>query len=381
MRAPPSSRVGEYDDKSIVMKLLYSATNTDLAALVLVKTALDGARIGYEVRNESRPDPPPNLCPEVWVVEDSEYPRACELRDSVTKLSPTPPASLTCPSCGQQFKGYLGPRVEHEPCVADEQPSLLEREQGSAAVPPPPPLPMAASSTTAPGLSAFPAGHRLQALETALVCAVALGSSILFSSFVFFGGTYGQMGEGSLRWVHSMLHEATAIALVWYLLSLRSKSFADLGLRWALRDVGWSIPVFILAVMAYWVLYAAIYQTGFVLGSYSAASDRVGRMLFGGGGFPVAILFALVNPFFEELIARAYVMTAVRRLTNSSAKAIMVSTLLQTSYHFYQGAPLAISEAGMFLVFSIYYAKTNRITPIILAHLYLDVLCTLQWTR
>ena len=42
----------------------------------------------------------------------------------------------------------------------------------------------------------------------------------------------------------------------------------------------------------------------------------------------------------------------------------MCSTLLQTSYHFYQ---------GVFLVFSIYYARTNRITTIILAHLYMDV--------
>ena len=102
-------------------------------------------------------------------------------------------------------------------------------------------------------------------------------------------------------------------------------------------------------------------------------------MLFGAGVPLAAIVFQLINPFFEELIARAYVMTKVRLLTNSVSKAVIASTLLQMSYHFYQGAPMAFSEGAGFLVFSIYYAKTNRITPIILAHLYEDLWGTLAF--
>jgi hypothetical protein len=49
------------------------------------------------------------------------------------------------------------------------------------------------------------------------------------------------------------------------------------------------------------------------------------------------------------------------------------------NYHLYQGAPKAFAEIGSFLVFSIYYAKTNRIAPVILAHLYMDMGGTLYY--
>jgi membrane protease YdiL (CAAX protease family) len=93
----------------------------------------------------------------------------------------------------------------------------------------------------------------------------------------------------------------------------------------------------------------------------------------------VLILFQFLNPFYEELIVRAYVITELKQLTNSVWKPIILSTLLQTSYHFYQGIPMALGEGAGFLVFSIYYSKTNRIAPIILAHLYIDVGATLYY--
>lgn len=84
-------------------------------------------------------------------------------------------------------------------------------------------------------------------------------------------------------------------------------------------------------------------------------------------------LVLCINPFFEELIVRAYLMTEVKRLTNRGMAAILVSTVVQTSYHFYQGGAAAIAHGATFLAFSFYYAKTNRIWPVILAHLYSDV--------
>ncbi len=67
-------------------------------------------------------------------------------------------------------------------------------------------------------------------------------------------------------------------------------------------------------------------------------------------------------------------MTEVKWLTNSTELAIIVSTVLQTSYHFYQGVPAALSYVATFLIFSIFYAKTNRILPTIIAHLFSDVI-------
>jgi len=157
------------------------------------------------------------------------------------------------------------------------------------------------------------------------------------------------------------------------------KSFRDLGLTWTRKDIGWAIILSAVGSLAFRAVYDAIYFGGLTAVSHKAASAYVGNVLFGGGIFFTTILFQFLNPFFEELIVRAYVMTEVKQLTNSATKAIIISTLLQTSYHFYQGGPAAFGHLTAFLIFSIFYAKTNRITPIILAHLYSDVGGTLWY--
>src|SRR3979411_544122 len=87
------------------MKLLYPSN--DIRGIGLVRSALDDARIAYEVRNETIPYPGAAFCPEVWVVEDSEFARACEMRDAVTK-PPLPQSAWICPSCGEQLEGQFG---------------------------------------------------------------------------------------------------------------------------------------------------------------------------------------------------------------------------------------------------------------------------------
>jgi len=95
--------------------------------------------------------------------------------------------------------------------------------------------------------------------------------------------------------------------------------------------------------------------------------------LFGANVGVLPIFIVLLNPFFEELLVRAYLITEVESLFTSTSLAVMASVTLQTSYHLYQGVPNAISLSAGFLLFSLYFVRTRRILPIILAHLYLDV--------
>jgi membrane protease YdiL (CAAX protease family) len=108
-------------------------------------------------------------------------------------------------------------------------------------------------------------------------------------------------------------------------------------------------------------------------------TTSVNQYFFGDGIFITTVVFQCVNPFFEELIVRAYLITEVRQLTRSSVTAVVCSTALQTGYHLYQGIPLALAAGAMFLLWSVYYAKTNRIMPVILAHFYFDAGATLWY--
>lgn len=223
--------------------------------------------------------------------------------------------------------------------------------------------------------------RQLQIIEVVLVCFIAFGASILVSTYIFFGGAYNHT-YNSFAWVVQALREGSCIALLWYLLRRRGRSFGELGFGWRWKDLGWSLILAFAGCLAFRGIYYLFYRSGLAAITPKGVNEDVGEFLFSGGIFLSTFLFQFINPFFEELIARAYVMMEVRHLTNSVTKAILISTALQTSYHFYQGTTAAVGHGATFLIFSIYYAKTNRIAPVILAHLYLDVGSTLMyWFR
>jgi len=93
------------------------------------------------------------------------------------------------------------------------------------------------------------------------------------------------------------------------------------------------------------------------------------------------ILFTVLNPFHEELLVRAFLITEVESLYRSTTLAAILSVTLQTSYHLYQGLPAALLHVPTFLVFSLYYVRTRRILPVILAHLFLDVTALAVYAR
>jgi Putative prokaryotic signal transducing protein len=88
------------------MKLLY--TSNDVRTIGMLRSVLDEAGIAYEVRNETMPYPGAIFDPEVWVIEDGEFTRACGLRDVATRLPPVSQAPWTCPSCGEKLEGQFG---------------------------------------------------------------------------------------------------------------------------------------------------------------------------------------------------------------------------------------------------------------------------------
>lgn len=281
-----------------------------------------------------------------------------------------------CSYCGKEYP------EEATVCLIDGEPVSATETQSS-----PVPELMAIAATNELPQQALAAGSaaswtekQLLTIEVVLVCLVAFGVAVLssFHALQFHG--YGSSGSGTeYTWGYAVLRESAALGLVWYLLLRRGKSFADLGLKWGSNAtaivvlIGVAILLRIGGNFAGDAVYFLLYHAGLTDVSHKEASAYVHNYLFGGGIFWTTRLFALVNPFFEELIVRAYLMTQVKLLTNSWTKAILVSTALQTSYHLYQGTPMALAHGATFLLWSFYYANTNRVLPIVLAHLFSDV--------
>lgn len=55
------------------------------------------------------------------------------------------------------------------------------------------------------------------------------------------------------------------------------------------------------------------------------------------------------------------------------ASEVALSVLLQSGYHIYQGVASMLLLSSTFFIFALYYARTRRALPIMLAHLCADV--------
>lgn len=180
--------------------------------------------------------------------------------------------------------------------------------------------------------------------------------------------------------LYGILWELLALAILSYVIFQQGSSFKELGFSFAWKDIPVSLLLATIAYIAFYGSYVGIYffyhlLTGQVLQTTQVQSYFAPEINIG------SVLFVILNPFFEELIVRAYTMSEMRYLTDSNVHALGVSVAVQTLYHLYQGLPSAYALGAMFLIFSMYYLKYKRIMPIILAHLYFDVLALFAYAK
>ncbi len=181
------------------------------------------------------------------------------------------------------------------------------------------------------------------------------------------------------RFVVRITFELVGLLCLYLVLSYQKKRFQDIGLSLAVRlaDLGHSFALFFGALFASAILGLALRLLYVFLGR--APRPQLDRAAVFGTAFGILpLLYVLLNPFYEELLVRAFLISETEWIYGSTALAILISVALQTSYHLYQGLPLALSHIPAFLLFSLYFVRTRRILPVILAHMLMDVCtCTL----
>ncbi|MFG1779035.1 CPBP family intramembrane glutamic endopeptidase [Micromonospora sp. NPDC049048] len=88
---------------------------------------------------------------------------------------------------------------------------------------------------------------------------------------------------------------------------------------------------------------------------------------------PVLILAAVQNSVLEEVIVVGYLVTRLRQLNWRIGAIVATSALLRGSYHLYQGFGAFVGNVVMGVVFSLFYLRTRRVMPLVVAHTLLDV--------
>jgi membrane protease YdiL (CAAX protease family) len=95
---------------------------------------------------------------------------------------------------------------------------------------------------------------------------------------------------------------------------------------------------------------------------------------------PVLVLAAVGNAVVEEVVVVGYLLTRLRDLRVGIVAAVAVSALLRGSYHLYQGPGGFLGNAVMGVVFALFFLRTKRLLPLIIAHTLLDVVAYLGYT-
>ncbi len=88
---------------------------------------------------------------------------------------------------------------------------------------------------------------------------------------------------------------------------------------------------------------------------------------------PVLVLAAVQNAVLEEVVVVGYLITRLRQFGWRVPAVLAVSALLRGSYHLYQGFGGFIGNAVMGVLFGLFFLRTKRVAPLIVAHSLLDI--------
>ncbi|MDX2357852.1 CPBP family intramembrane metalloprotease [Dietzia sp. PP-33] len=87
----------------------------------------------------------------------------------------------------------------------------------------------------------------------------------------------------------------------------------------------------------------------------------------------VLVLAAAGNGAAEEILVVGYLLVRLRQLGVPPALALVGTALLRGSYHLYQGVGGGLGNLAMGVVFALWWMRTRRLWPLVLAHTLLDV--------
>ena len=254
--------------------------------------------------------------------------------------------------------------------MSDSSPKLLPPNDARAGIDSNDPAPAKAS-------------QRLRCFELMLVLFVAFAGSVSVSIYTLFTGAslYGSNASSALNFV-GVIQEVAALGVLSYVLLRQGRSPRDLGLTFNWKDLPLSVGLALVALIAEVVAWKLL-SYGYLRATGHNLDTTQRNVEFITSSFSVwTVILVTINPFFEELIVRAYLISEVQSLTGSALIAVVLSVVLQATYHLYQGPASFVIYAAMFAVFSIYYVQNRRIVPVILAHFYFDFMAVIYfWWR
>jgi len=168
-----------------------------------------------------------------------------------------------------------------------------------------------------------------------------------------------------------LVRAAVACGIIWLIVTARKQGGASLGLG----RRGWAIDTLIgIAALPFvygFILLVMLLIFVLVPGLQKQMTENVTRIMNIVPKMPIVLffLFALAIGFYEELIFRGFLLTRLRRGTNSWIAAVVLSTVAFTLPHALDQTLIALVPVGILSVsFSLLTIWRRSIVPAIVAH-------------
>jgi membrane protease YdiL (CAAX protease family) len=165
---------------------------------------------------------------------------------------------------------------------------------------------------------------------------------------------------------------AFGLAPVWLVLFLVRRSgegVGEIGMAWdrPRRDVASGLALFAIVGAAGIGIYLASVALG--VNRFVVPVPPLGHWWT----IPVLFLNAAQAALVEEVIVVGYLITRLQQLRLSDTAAVGASALLRGTYHLYQGWGGFAGNLALGLFFGLFFVRTRRTWPLVVAHFLLDV--------
>lgn len=166
------------------------------------------------------------------------------------------------------------------------------------------------------------------------------------------------------------------VLLAIHLLNRERDARATLGLdrRHPIFDLLWGVGLTALIGIPGILLYYGAVEVGINANVVPAALPDLWWAV------PVLILAAAQNAILEEVVVVGYLMTRLEQMGWRVRAIIATSALLRGSYHLYQGFGGFVGNAVMGVIFALFFLRTRRVLPLVIAHTLLDVMAFVGYT-
>ena len=140
------------------------------------------------------------------------------------------------------------------------------------------------------------------------------------------------------------------------------------------RDIGLGVGLWLASLAGVWI----VWWTLQLVDPETARQLEAARRFQGGASVAAVVVASVLNPIFEEFLWLGYV---VHRLTPRFGLGVAgaLSVVLRVSVHAYQGVWGMLSIIPVAIIFTLYYSRTRKLWPTIVAHVIFDVVGLAQF--